>query len=427
MQFFKKNYLFFLFLLFLPLLNYRAGKNLRGVIWSDAEGYYVYLPAAFIIGDFHKVPEGSMNMRKTDKGEVMMKYTCGVALFEMPFFLIAKAYCDFKNIPKEEIYNKHYARSVALSGLFACFIGLYFLRKALRRYFTEKIVVITLLATLFGTNLLHYVTKEPGMSHVYSFLLFSFLAYLTPKVFENPSFKNFALLGGCLGWIVLIRPTGILAVLFPLLYGIYKWTDFENRVVFYLKNYPKVILAALVGFSFFFLQMLYWHEMTGSWMRYSYEGETFMYWNKPKILEVLFDVQNGLLLYSPIVLFSLFGLVLGWKQKRFHAPALTFLFVLATYIFASWWAWWFGGAFGHRCYVELYPLLAFPMAGMFEHVLEHQNKIYKGIFTTLAVVFVFLGCRFAFLYTSLGGPWDGQDWRWNWDKMVWILENLFVF
>jgi hypothetical protein len=427
MKLLKQNYLFLLFLLFLPLLNYRVGKNLRGVIWSDAEGYYVYLPAAFIIRDFHNVPEGSMNMRRTDKGEVMMKYTSGVALFELPFFLVAKAYCDAKNIPKEEIYNIHYARSVALSGLVACFIGLYFLRRALRRNFSEKTVILTLLSILLGTNLFHYATKEPGMSHVYSFLLFSFLAWLTPIVFEKPNFKHFAWLGACLGWIVLIRPTGVLAVIFPLLYGVYSWADLKNRIGFYINNYPKVLLAALVGSCFLLLQMWYWHEMTGAWLRYSYEGETFMYWDKPKILEVLFDVQNGLFLYSPIVLFSIFGIFLGWKQRSFHAPAMTLLFVIATYVFASWWAWWFGGAFGHRCYVELYPLLAFPMAGFFGYILAHHNKIIRGLWLTLAGVFVFLGCRFAFLYTSIGGPWDGQDWRWNWDKMKWILEHVFVF
>jgi hypothetical protein len=167
--------------------------------------------------------------------------------------------------------------------------------------------------------------------------------------------------------------------------------------------------------------------MTGAWMRYSYEGETFMYGNKPKILEVLFDVQNGLFLYSPIVLFSMFGLVIGWRQKRFHAPALTLIFVVATYIFASWWAWWFGGAFGHRCYVELYPLLAFPMAGFFEYFLTRKSIFLRAIGLLTAIVLVFLGCRFAYLYTSLGGPWDGEDWRWNWSKMEWILSHLFDF
>ena len=48
--------------------------------------------------------------------------------------------------------------------------------------------------------------------------------------------------------------------------------------------------------------------MTGHWLYYSYTEEGFKYWNEPKIAAVLFDVQNGLFLYSPLVLLMMAGL-----------------------------------------------------------------------------------------------------------------------
>ncbi|MBL0009093.1 MAG: hypothetical protein IPP25_18465 [Saprospiraceae bacterium] len=113
------------------------------------------------------------------------------------------------------------------------------------------------------------------------------------------------------------------------------------------------------AFLFFLPQLMYWKEMTGHWLYYSYTEEGFKYWNEPKIAAVLFDVQNGLFLYSPLVLLMMTGIVMGLFKKNFQAPVVLLIFSIATYFFASWWAWWFGGAFGHRCYVEFTPYWPF--------------------------------------------------------------------
>lgn len=424
LRFFRQNYLLVVFLLLLPVLNNRIRTNLRSVIWSDAEGYYMYLPAAFIFHDFHQVPEGSMNARKNDKGEVVIKYSCGVSYFFLPFFAAAHAWTVWKGEDPNDYFNRHYLRAMAWCGYFFGFLGLFFLRRTLLRSYSEKVTALTLFSMLLGTNLFHYLTREMTISHSFSFFLFAFVAWLTPRFLERLSWKNTLLMGAALGWITLIRPTNAMLVFFVLLYDVYSWNALKARWAALLNVWTKILAAAATAFLFFIPQMLYWHEMTGSWLRYSYEGEGFIYWNKPKIAAVLFDVQNGLLLYSPIVLFALIGIGMGWRQKRHSAPAMTLLFVLATYIFASWWAWWFGGAFGHRCYVEFYALLALPMAGFYENILKARAWI-KIPVLALALFFLYYGVKMSFLYTSLPGPWDGWDWRWNWEKIWWVWSHLF--
>lgn len=426
---FYRFYLLLLFILLFPVMRNRVEPNLRGVIWSDCEGYFAYLPAVFNLRDVHKVPEGSMNARKNEKGETVIKYTCGVAYFQLPFFLGAKAYCDSHGIPESDFYNRHYSRAIALAGYMAGFIGLFFLQRNLRRRrFSEPVVLLTLLCTLGGTNLFHYMTKEMGTSHVYSFMLFAFLAWQIPRALGKTSRINAVMLGGVIGWITLIRPiNGILALLFLLLYDVYDWSQLKDRIRFFREHSGKVLLAAFTALLFLLPQFWYWHEMTGQWIRYSYEGESFIYWNKPKILAVLFDPQNGLFLYSPLVLLSVIGIGVGWREKRNHGPALALIFVLATYLFASWWAWWFGGAFGHRCYVDLYALLAFPLAGMLEKLLAIRWKAIRYAGLSLVLFLIYYGVQMSFLYNRLPGPWDGADWRWNWSKMLWIWENLFKY
>lgn len=429
LNFLRRNYLPLLFILFFPVMLNRINVNPRAVVWSDCEGYYMYLPGLFMIGDFHKLPEGSVWPQRNEKGEIMLKYTCGVAMFEMPFFLATKAYCIAKKYDVQDYFNVHYCRAMAISGYFFGFLGLFFLRKALlRRKFSEKVTFWTLLAVFLGTNLFHYMTKEVGMSHAYSFCLFAFTAWQTPRFYEKPSWLNAALLGGALGWLVLIRPTSAVVAVFVFLYDVYSWRDLQTRTRFFFReNLSKVAVAGATAFLFFIPQMLYWREMTGKWARYSYENEGFIYWNKPKIADVLFDVQNGLFLYTPMALLMILGVFMDLKARKNHAPALLLVFSLATYAFASWWAWWFGGAFGHRCYVEYYALLAFPLAGVINRMFAQKNAVLRYAFFAVFIFLIYYSVKMSFLYTHLTGPWDGQDWRWNFDKIKWVWSYLFRF
>jgi len=77
------------FLASLVIMYNRINTPSRVVLWSDSEGYYKYLPGLFILQDFHKMDAGSVWPNLNDKGEYVIKYTCAVAYFELPFFGIA--------------------------------------------------------------------------------------------------------------------------------------------------------------------------------------------------------------------------------------------------------------------------------------------------------------------------------------------------
>lgn len=425
LEFLAQHYLLIMFLALLPVMYARINQNPRAVIWSDCEGYYKYLPGLFIIKDFHKIPAGSVWPLKNEQGEILLKYTYGVSIFEAPFFLAARQYCIWKNQEPDDFFNRHYSRAIAIGGYCFGFLGLFFLRQGLLRYFSPTVTFWTVISVFFGTNLFHYATKEVGMSHVYSFCLFAFLVWHVPRFYAHPRWFHAALLGGAVGWLILIRPTNFVVLIFVALYDVYSWSAVKDRLVFWWQQYRQTGVALLAAFLFFLPQMLYWHEMTGEWVRYSYTDEKFIFWNRPKIGAVLFDVQNGLFIYSPMVLLMVAGIFIGWKQQRYQALSLSLVFVLSTYLFASWWAWWFGGAFGHRSYVELYALLALPLAGVFECALQSRQTVVRRGIIVLAVLLMIYSVRLSLLYNTIGGPWDGADWRWNWEKLQWVYSHFF--
>jgi hypothetical protein len=144
--FLSKYYLVVSFLLLFPVMHDRALViNPRSVIWSDCEGYYKYLPGVFILGDVAKVPEGSVWPLRNERGEILLKYTCGVAMLEAPFFLAAVQYSKWKGQDWQDIFHRNYARAVGIGGFLCCFLGLALLKRTLLRYFSKGVTFWTLL------------------------------------------------------------------------------------------------------------------------------------------------------------------------------------------------------------------------------------------------------------------------------------------
>lgn len=425
MHFLRKYYVILLWALFFMCMANRVWFNTRAVIWSDAEGYYAYNPTWFILGDVHKMPAESAPHIKTPNGENLNKYTCGVALLQLPFFWATRIFCLIADQQPNEIFSMHYGRSTAVAGYTFGFLGLFLLDRALRRKFSGRVAVLTVLSVFLGTNLHYYMTAEPGMSHAYSFFLFAFVVWWLPRVYqETVSLRNVAILAAALGLIVLIRPTSILILLFVLGFETDSWAQVGQRLKWWFGQ-PKVLAVGLCAAVLSWLpQMWYWYQVTGRPFIYSYTNEAFIYWKRPKIGAVLFDTQNGLFLYSPLALLMVIPLFIFTRDTRACSRILIPIFGVATYLFASWWAWWFGGAFGHRCYVEFYALLAWPLAVLIESALKWK-LVPRILFFMLLAFLWYYGLKLSYLYSELPRPWDGADWRWNFEKIVEIWRHLF--
>ena len=407
-------------ILLFAALNKNSGKKIKTVIYADVEGYYSYLPGVFIEKDLTGYPywKGSHRGVETKLGYKQIKYTYGVALFYLPFFLIAHL-ISLVGGYEANGFTDIYRYAVVFCGVFYAGLGILLLKKTLQFYFKPGVVWLTILCIVFGTNYYYYSIDELGMSHVYSFLLFASFVYLTSKVLETPNWKNVLLISAVFGWIVLIRPVNGIIIFYLLLYGVFSITDLKERFTFLLTKPAKMVAAAAVMITFLSPQILYWSYLNGELTLWSYGDQGFTNWDNPQILNVLFNVQNGLFIYSPIVLFAVGGIFIALKKRHQYGIPALILFCLATYIFASWWAWWFGGAFGHRCYVEFYALLALPLGLVVSHIVNLKNVAGKISLAVLGAALLYYNIKLTYLYRP---PWDGADW--NWDAFLKVLSKL---
>ena len=397
--------------------------NKRNVIWSDAEGYYMYLPAWFIHNGFE-----SIDVRTTDAfkrqpatNKYYTKYTMGVALGQVPLFLITDIV--ERKIKNQELKGNEwvYSRAIQLSGWFFYIFGVVFLIKWLCKQTSVYNVYVAVIGVTVASNLWYYATKESGASHIYSFGLFALIIYVVDKVYrmQSVSWLTSALFGVSFAWVILIRPTNAILGLFLLFYTPTGKINLIDRLRFWTKNRIKLIPFIIMSVLLWYIQIRQWSAMLDETAVYSYKDEGFVYWMKPKILRVLVDVQNGLFLYSPIILISFYGLLRNFSVRINNCRLILLVFFIITWIFGSWWAWWFGGAYGHRCYVEFYTILILPLVWVVGKV-NKSDWITRFIFYLLLILMAYYSLGLTHAYRS---PWDGVNW--NWARFSEIVRSLF--
>jgi hypothetical protein len=349
--------------------NINWGENSwKSIVEADAKGYYAYLPAVFIYQDLnfgffdHIEKQKYFNedtyyeYRIAAHDKVINKYYCGTALLEWPFFCIAHGITTISGGDSDG-YSKLYPIMISVAALFYLFIGLLFVNATLKLYgLGEWRRALVLAVLVFGTNLFYYSVGEPGTSHIFSFCFVAVFFYCAKNYFMSCEKKYFWIMGLLLGLITLIRPVNVLMI-FALPFAAGSWPALQNGIREALKHKFQLISGVLYFMLVVSIQFIYYKLSTGYFFVYSYGTEKFDFLH-PHIFDILFSYKKGLFLYTPIYLLSLAGLFFLWKKDKFSFFSGFMFFIFITYVFSSWWQWYYGGSFSSRVYVEILPIFA---------------------------------------------------------------------
>ncbi len=370
------------------------GFHLPGNILSwDIFGYYLYLPFSFIYGDLalsnlSSVEEVLAVYQNTDtlyqlvpyEDNNLIKYPIGWALLNLPFFIVGHLIALFSPYPADG-FSAPYQLSILVGSLVYLILGFIGLRRLLLQWFTPKVTAITLLVVALATNLLHQAVQAPGMVHVYLFALYAWVGLLVYRDRElgRPSL----LLGVLTGVLVITRNSEIVFAIFLILvFGFRKKRDLTWFKGVY-QHWNKFLLGALIGVI---PQMIYWMYVTGLPLVYSYQnpGEGFDLLS-PHTWNFLFSFRKGWLIYTPVMLFALFGLKHFRKIDRQWHLAFLWMLLFTVYLLSSWTTWWYAASFGQRSMVQYYAFLAIPMAVYIANALKNKKVYVFVIFAALTI------------------------------------------
>ncbi len=407
----KSVLLILLFAIVCTSIIFNEDRGSKNQFTSDRLGYYIHLPAVFIYHDL-------ANLRFYDSldikygrtlelgyllhdvnGKKLNKYPVGVALFELPLFIDANLYCQVDKSYAQDGLTAPYQFAGIFSNILWVVAGLFVLRRFLRKYFSDSITTLTLLAIAFGTNLYTYSTFETGMSHPYSFFLFCCLLYLI-DIWYTKGWRNGTsiLIGLVLGLIFIVRPINIIAVVLVLAWKVYNYSSLTERVKFFRKHCLSTLPAAAAFAIIVFIQLAYWKYITGHWFYYAYEGERFTFL-RPHVLAGLFSYRKGWFVYTPMAMLGLLSLFYLQKTRKGFAPAILIFFVLMIYAVFSWEQWWYGNSFGCRPLIETVGVLALPIASSIEHFMGLLRSWKKYAYFSLLFFFVTLNIFQSYQYS----------------------------
>ncbi|HRH71123.1 MAG TPA: hypothetical protein PLB89_16590 [Flavobacteriales bacterium] len=368
----------------------------------DTFGYYLYLPATLLHNDLAlqdqawvqealETYHNSTNFYQAGRlpdGRWVMKYSMGLAVLWVPVFVIAHVAAGLSGHPQDG-FSAPYQWAVVVTGLLYVLVGLLLTRRVLGHFFNDRVTTIVLALLVLGTNYLHQALSGYGMPHVILFTFYAAILWRTIRWYEERRMRDAVLLALLMGLTILSRPSEVVCLLIPLLYGLKDVRNWKEHLrSLWVQRRQLVVMGAvllLIGLP----QFLYWKWLTGQFLYMSYNnpGEGFEFLH-PFIWEVLFSFRKGWYIYTPIMAIATGGLFLMQRTLPELRTALVAFFILNLYIIGSWSCWWYAESFGQRAPVQSYAVMLLPLGCVVHWLGERRLRAVAGA-TVLVVLTVF--------------------------------------
>lgn len=346
------------------------------ILTWDVFGYYLYLPALFIyndLGDLNFVPEILQTYYNNadfyyaatlPEGGKVLKYPAGMSVLYAPFFFLGHLAAKLLGYPADG-YALPYQFAMAMGSIAFVGLGLVVLRNVLRKYFSDITVALSLLIIVLATNLFNYTAYDGPMPHAWLFTLYALVLWVTEKWHAKPQPGTAAALGLLIGLAAIVRPINILVFLVPLLWGVTSKEKAKEKFRLLIQNWPQLLILGACTLAVGSIQLIYWKVYSGDFLFYSYEEQGFRFL-RPFISDGLFSYRKGWLMYTPVMILALIGFWPLYKKSKGAFVPILAVTLIHAYIVFSWEIWWYGGAFGQRPMIDIYGLLAFPLAALIE-------------------------------------------------------------
>ena len=383
------------------LLKIAVSPDLNFLSW-DVYGYYSYLPFNLIYHDpgmtdmntvesiFKQYNPSSTYYQafKLENGNWISSYAIGMSFLYLPFFLISCLYAWIFNYPVDG-FSPPFQVIISMGMMIYFFIGLFFFRKLLLKYFSDKVTAITIVLLVLSTNIFHEAFNDGLEPHNVLFAFYGILMYYTDLWYRGPSVVKAMKLGAIIGFMVMIRGSEVVSFFIVLLCCVKSLSDFKLRFVFIFSHFRLYLIAVISALIIFLPQIIHWKLITGHWYFNNYkmaEGFNLLH---PNLIPFFFSFKKGVFIYTPAVFIFICSLFIKKFRASGTALAIVVLLVLNTYLISSWLVWWGATSFGSRYFSQSMAVFALPFGFLVNTIME-RKFILKTLFFGLFGILIFL-------------------------------------
>ncbi|MGC8872946.1 MAG: glycosyltransferase family 39 protein [Chloroflexia bacterium] len=365
-----------LFLLSLPLVTPR-------IYAVDSVEYYVYLPSLLFDGDLdfgdeyayfhernpHAGIEGVLSKRDATTGLPLNVAPVGTALLWSPAYLATHGILWLGHAlgapVKPDGLSRPYILAVCYASTAYAFAGLLLAYRLCRRRFAPFPSALAVSVAWLATPAFFYSHASPPWSHSASLFAVALFVTVWDKTrVDSPAWRFFVL--GLLGGLVaLVREQDGLFLVLPALDALLGYSGVVHRRAWKdaLPLLGRHLLLGTGAALAFTPQLAVYRVLNGRFGPNPTVSGKFD-WASPHFLEVLFDPHYGLIVWSPVVLFALFGLLLLCRQDRRLGIAACLAFLAQVYLAGCFLTWQGPGSFGQRRFINCVVLFALGLAAL---------------------------------------------------------------
>ncbi|MDP1621040.1 MAG: hypothetical protein Q8M08_01745 [Bacteroidales bacterium] len=252
--------------------------DVTAILSWDVLSHYLWLPAFFIHDDLGMRDLGWIEhmlrhyqpligywqaILPTGTADQVFASSMGAAMIYAPFFMFGHLFSIMFGFPADG-FSTPYQIVIAICGLCCSGLGLWFLRKVLLSFFTEKTAAIAMVVIVFATGYFTFASFNGAAIENILFTIYLLLLFLTVKCLLQPSYGTAAGIGLIAGIIFLTRPSEAILILPWLVFLAIRLSG---------KHSHLTAIALAVFFITSSVQFVYWKIYAGS---YCFSTATFM-------------------------------------------------------------------------------------------------------------------------------------------------------
>ena len=304
----------------------------------------------------------------------------------------------------------------------------------------EKSATVLTGIYLFGTVNFAMISQalwQHGVVQLFTILALLFLVKTLPDksvtgtgvTNHSRNYVNLFISGIFLGLAVLSRPTAGILIPYFIILAIFLVNSALMNVPISVRNILSVVKTKLVLLAGLLpaLAFFVWYNAVyfGSIANQGYSDQLGVNWLTPfpwGFLGLWLSPSKGLLVYSPVFIFSLIGAVLalrkrGWKVNFMY---LVFLCIVLTHtlILGAWKHWYGGYSFGYRMASDVIPFLVLLLIPYLKSSLFAKTK--KLVFGAIILSVLVELMGLAFFDGIWHGTYDKGFWHQGW---LWSIKD----
>jgi len=217
--------------------------------------------------------------------------------------------------------------------------------------------------------------------HGPSMFFLSFALYLLLLARDNPRLVQYVSLP--LAYSFVIRPTNAIPIFFLTLFVFF----------YYRKYFVKYMLWSLIiALPYFMINYTIYGMFISPYIFPSAHStsiglDKFLRPTLTQLMGTLISPSRGLFVYSPVLLFSVFGAYFQFKNLRNRPPenvadrehlldvSLMLIIISHYLLISSFWHWWGGYSTGPRLFTDMLPFLIYFLIPVINYLSRPQNKI----------------------------------------------------